>query len=108
MLISQQFTKGVKSYVCNYRPISLRCIVCKVMESIIRDKIIKYFNDNELLTEKNFGFLKGRSTVIQLLQILDHWTELLETLGWVDVIYTDLEKASDKVPHIRLLSKLKN
>jgi len=105
--ITAVYKKGKKSAVNNYRPISLTCILCKVMETIIRDKIMKYFMDNGLFTDRQFGFLKGRSTVVQLLQILDHWTELLEAGGRIDVIYTDLEKAFDKVPHRRLLSKLR-
>jgi len=31
--------------------------------------------------------------------MFDIWTELLEESGQIDVIYTDLEKAFDKVPH---------
>ena len=58
---------------------------------------------------RSLVFLKGRSTVIQLLQILDDLTETLEPGGRIDVVglYTDFEKAFDKVPHNRLLSKLK-
>ena len=37
---------------------------------------------------------------------MDMWTECLESGGQIDVIYTDLEKAFDKVPHKRLISKL--
>jgi len=59
-----------------------------------------------LFTDKQFGLLKGRSTTLQLLQILDKWTECLEHGGQVDVIYTNLEKAFDKIPHRRLISKL--
>jgi len=55
-----------------------------------------YFVVNNLLTNRQFGFLKGRSVVTQL---WDKWTELLESGGRVDVIYTDFEKALDKVPH---------
>ena len=51
---------------------------------------------------------EGRSTVTQLLQILDDWTKALETGGRIDVIYTDFEKAFDKVPHKPLRSKLKS
>jgi len=47
------------------------------------------------------------STVTQLLKILDDCTEALEIGGRSDVIYTDFEKAFDKVPHRRLISKLK-
>ena len=75
-------------------------------ESVVRDKIMDHFLTNKLFSDKQFGFLKGRSTVKQLLCIMDHWTEMLETGGRVDVIYTDLEKAFDKIPHHRLISKL--
>jgi len=37
---------------------------------------------------------------------MDIWTESLGSSGQIDVIYTDLEKAFDKVPHKRLMSKL--
>jgi len=106
--ISAIYKKGKKNEVSNYRPISLTCIACKVMETLVRDKIMEYFVLNKLFTDKQFGFLKGRSTVTQLLHIMEQWTKLLETGGRIDVIYTDLEKAFDKVPHRRLISKLRS
>ena len=105
--ISAIFKKGNKLDVGNYRPISLTCICCKIMESIIRDHIFKYFIDNKLFSSNQFGFIKGRSTVLQLLKVLDEWTKSLELGGQVDVIYTDFAKAFDKVPHKRLIHKLK-
>jgi len=44
--------------------------------------------------------------MLQLLHVLDDWTEGLESGGQIDVIYTDYEKAFDKVPHRRLLNKI--
>jgi len=84
----------------------LTSIVCKLMESIICDSVMTYFKLNHLFSNKQFGFIKGRSTSLQLLQILDKWTELLVNRGQIDAIYTDLEKAFDKIPHKRLISKL--
>ena len=55
-----------------------------------------------IINTKQFGFIKGRSTVMQLLMVLDKWTECLELGGQIDVIYTDLEKAFDKVPFMLL------
>ena len=98
--------KGNKSLTSNYRPISLTCISCKIMESIIRNHIMEYFHTNNLFSSKQFGFIKGRSTVLQLLNLIDSWTSSLENGGQIDVIYTDFEKAFDKVPHLRLLYKL--
>jgi hypothetical protein len=106
--ISSIFKKGKKSEVGNYRPVSLTCIVSKLMESVVRDTIMEHFVKNKLFTCKQFGFIKGRSTVLQLLKVLDNWTDSLESGGHIDVIYTDLEKAFDKVPHRRLISKLKS
>jgi hypothetical protein len=102
--ISAIFKKGKKSEVNNYRPVSLTSVVCKLMESIIRDNLMAHFLDNGLFSKRQFGFLKRRSTVTQLLQILDDWTDRLELGGRIDVVYTDLEKAFDKVPHRRLIS----
>jgi hypothetical protein len=104
--VTPVFKKGKKDCINNYRPISLTCIACKIMESVIRNKIMEYFFANNLFSRKQYGFIKGRSTVLQLLQVFDDWSGLLENKGQIDVIYTDLEKAFDKVPHKRLLSKL--
>ena len=51
-------------------------------------------------------FIKGRLTILQLFNVLDNWTESLESGGQIDVLYTDFEKAFDRVPHKRLVSKL--
>ena len=82
-------------------------MVCKLFESIVRDHVMKHFLSNNLLSSKQYGFIPGRSTVIQLLKMLDDWTLKLENGGQIDVIYTDLEKAFDKVPHKYLIYKLK-
>ena len=39
---------------------------------------------------------------------MDDWTDKLEKGGQIDVIYTDFEKAFDRVPHFRLISKLRS
>ena len=87
--------KGKKCVVSNYRQVSITSIVCKVLESIVRDSFIKHFQEHNLFCNRQYGFIKGRSTVTQLLTILDKWTDTLESGGQIDVIYTDLEKAFD-------------
>jgi hypothetical protein len=68
--------------------------------------MMDYFLANSLFSDKQYGFIKGRSTCLQPLKVVDDWVKSLEDGGQIDVIYTDFEKAFDKVPHQRLVSKL--
>ena len=106
--VSPIFKKGKKQLASNYRPVSLTCILCKVQESIIRDDIIAHMNANGLISKRQFGFLSGRSTILQLLHVMDEWTNILDAGGTIDVCYMDFMKAFDKVPHRRLIIKLHN
>lgn len=45
----------------------------------------------------------GRSSVLQLIKVIDRWTQILDENKAVDIIYCDFMKAFDKVPHRRLL-----
>ena len=82
-------------------------MVCKVLESIIRENIVEHMKLNKLFSDKQFGFISGRSTVLQLIRVIDNWTEILDEGGCIDVAYCDFMKAFDKVCHKRLVHKLK-
>ena len=100
--------KGEKEFASNYRPISLTSIVCKVMESIIKDDILAYTVSNKLLTNLQHGFVPGKCCQSSLLLILNFLTELIENGTDADLVYLDFAKASDSVPHNRLICKLHN
>jgi len=61
--------------------------MCKLMESIIRDHIMEFFFQNSYFSNKQYGFIKRRSTVLQLLKIMDDWTAQLDSGGQVDVVF---------------------
>ena len=104
--ISAIYKKGGTTLAGNYRPVSLTSIISKVMETLVRNHIMNYMFDNSLFSNKQFGFLPGRSTVLQLLNVLDEWTQAIDSGNFIDCIYMDYQKAFDKVPHMRLLNKL--
>ena len=64
-----------------------------------------HMKNNNLFSNKQFGFLDGRSTVLQLLAVLDKWTKIINEGGTIDCVYFDFKKAFDKVPHQRLIYK---
>jgi len=95
-----------KSQVSNYRPVSLTSVVCKVLESIIKDKIEEYLYKFDLIVGSQHGFVKSKSCLTNLLEFLEYCSCNLDQGRAVDVIYLDFQKAFDKVPHKRLLLKL--
>ena len=105
--ITPIYKKDDKKDQKKYRPVILTSILCKIMESIIKDHVLKYLKDNNILSNRQYGFLPGRSTVLQLLNVLHQWTEAIDNVLHVDVIYCDFMKAFDKVLHKRLLKVLK-
>ena len=62
--------------------------------------------DHELLSTKQFGFISGQSTILQLLRYLDATVDKIVSGEVVDTIYLDFAKVFDTVPHRRLLFKL--
>lgn len=102
------FKKGRRQDRNNYRPISLTSVVCKIMESIIRDHVMNHLKINDLLNACQHGFVNGRSCSTQLLMCLEVWTNIIEEGGDLDILYLDFAKAFDSVPHKRLLMKLKS
>ena len=105
--VSPIFKKGARNIAENYRPISLTSIACKLMEKLVKDSLLAYMVENNLLSKKQFGFISGRSTVTQLLQYLDKCADVIANGGVVDSIYFDFSKAFDTVPHRRLSEKMK-
>ena len=97
---------GDKSNVINYRPISLLCIVSKVLEHLVYNKVSTFIVNNNILCHQRFGFCRHHSTTQQLLIFLSNVHRALNNCHQCDVIYLDLKKAFDSVPHQELLLKL--
>ena len=100
--------KGEKNAPNNYRPVSITSIICKLMESIVRDEIVDHMVTNKLFSKQQHGFVPFRDCMTNLLTCLEIWTEMIENGDAIDVIYTDFSKAFDSVPHQRLLRKMKS
>jgi hypothetical protein len=82
------YKKGKKSLPGNYRPVSLTSVSCRVMESILRDKITGHLARNKLIKDSQHVFMKDRSCVSNLLEFLEKATTVVvdEAEGF-DVIY---------------------
>ena len=101
------FKKGNKHEASNYRPVSLTSMPCKVLEAVIMDAVVTHLEKHNFYTDCQHGFMKGRSTLTNLLVTLECWTSILEEGSGLDVINLDYKKAFDTVPHQKLMQKLK-
>ena len=106
-IISPLFKKGRRSQPDNYRPVSLTSQIVKVVESIIRDEIVQHLDKFNLIHQSQHGFRSGYSCSSNLLSFLESVSANVDAKLNVDTVYLDFAKAFDKVPHERLLRKLK-
>nr|VZI50842.1 unnamed protein product [Spirometra erinaceieuropaei] len=104
--ISPIHKNGSRASANNYRPVSLTSICCKVMERIIKRKLMQFLEQHHLLCDAQHGFRRGMSCLTNLLYCLELWTRAIDEGNSVHVAYIDFKKAFDSVPHQRLLYKL--
>ena len=90
----------------NYRPISLTCILCKVMEHIVASNLSQHLNRNNVLYGLQHGFREKRSCETQLIELVEELSRKLSNGHQVDLVLLDFSKAFDKVNHLKLLFKL--
>ena len=97
---------GSKTEKTNYRPILILPTLSKICESVMHDRILKHCTENNIISEKQAAYLKGDSTVSQLLYIVHkirlNWEHKKITQG----LFLDVSAAFDKVWHNGLLAKL--
>ena len=61
------FKKGSRNKSVNYRPVSLTSVICKLLETIIRDHMMDFLVKHKLINPSQHGFLKARSCLPNLL-----------------------------------------
>ncbi|MBM3938923.1 MAG: reverse transcriptase family protein, partial [Sphingomonadales bacterium] len=100
------YKTGDRCNTDNYRPIALLCTVSKLLEKIVCNRLTIYLNNNNLLSQYQFGFRGGHSPVHPMLLFSNKITEALENREHAIAIFCDLKKAFDCCDHSILLNKL--
>ena len=103
------FKKGKKFDPINYRPVSLTCICCKIMEHLVTSHIMGHSDRFNILYKMQHGFRrKFISCEIQLIEFIDDVTKYLDNGQQTDCLIMDFSKAFDKVSHSLLVHKLQH
>ncbi len=101
------FKKGSDLDKGNYRPISLLPSVSKIIERVVSEQLTHYLESNILLSSRQYGFRKGRSTKLALIEFVNECIDAMEAGESVVGCFADLTKAFDCVNTDILLAKLK-
>ena len=104
--ITPVYNKGNVHEASNYRPVSITCVTCKLLEHIICKRILNHMEKHNLMTTLQHGFRKRHSCETQLLLTLDDLIMSYNRKTQVDVGVLDLSRVFDTVPHEGLLRKL--
>ncbi|CAM5134540.1 unnamed protein product [Natator depressus] len=100
------FKKGSRGDPGNYRPVSLTSVPGKLVVTIVKDKIVRHIDEHNLLGNSQHGFCKRKSYLTNLLEFFEGVNKHVDKGDPLDTVYLDFQKAFDKVPHQRLLSKI--
>lgn len=95
---------GSRNVVENYRGVAILPTFGKLFESIVCKLITDHWSSS--VSQAQHGFVKGRSTSTNLLEFTNYAIGIIESGSQLDVIYTDFQKAFDRVSHAVLLGKL--
>ena len=102
--VTPVFKDGNAACVENYKPISLLCILSKVLERCVYNHIYHFISSR--INKLQHGFQRQKNCSTQLIQVYHNILEALDKCNEIDIIYLDFTKAFDKVSHPLLLQKL--
>ena len=93
--------------VSNYRPVSLLSCISKLFKRLVFDQVRTFLIETSL-SNSQFGFIRNRSAVKQLLLHTKSIISALDSQQQLDTVFLDICKAFDSVPHDQILLKLWN
>lgn len=105
-VVTPIFKAGEKNCVNNYRPISVLTGLSKILEKIINIRLMKYLEENRLLSDSQFGFRPKKSTSQAVHKLTNYISTNLDNGMHTIGIFLDLAKAFDTISCKILLHKL--
>jgi len=107
-IVKPLFKNGNKESMRNYRPISMICNFSKLLEKIVKYRLMSFLEKHHLLSKNQFGFRPGVGTVDAIYSVSRHIYKGLDRGDKTVGIFLDFAKAFDTVDHKILLKILPN
>jgi hypothetical protein len=100
------FKKGDKYEMKNYRPIAIISVFAKLLERVMYNRLISFFNKNGVFSEAQNCFRKGKCIETAVQSFIEQIQEALDKRILTTGICIDLSKEYDVLNHEFLLEKL--
>ena len=102
------FKKGSTNLLNNYRPISLLTSISKLFERIIYNRLLSFLERNKTIVSSQYGFRHNRSTTHPILDLITSCFDNINSKQYTTLLFLDIRKAFDSVPHNKLIKKLEH
>ena len=100
------FKSGPRNSVNNYRLISILPTLSKVLEKLIKTRLVNFFNKHDIFYDHQFGFREKHNVLHPLLDVSSYCFDQIQNKKFSALMLMDLRKAFDTVSHKILLKKL--
>ncbi|XP_045463813.1 uncharacterized protein LOC123673371 [Harmonia axyridis] len=100
------YKNGKEDECTNYRPISILPTISKILEEILKRRLLEFLDRSRVLDQNQHGFRSGKSTMTALVALMENIVEAVDEGRLVEVLTCDLSKAFDSVERDILLQKM--
>lgn len=98
-IITPVFKKGDKTNANHFRPISVLPGFSKVFEILMKARLLSHLSNNNLISPRQYGFLKNRSTTSAAVSLLDKVFHSLNDKLKTACLFLDIAKAFDRMKY---------
>lgn len=100
--------KGPRTDPLAYRPITLVSCTYKIYSAIMTERLNKWIEDEHILNDNQFGFRRGKDTADAAARLFTCISNAKNTGKAIHLVFLDIAKAYDSVPHWALQQTLEN
>ena len=101
------FKEGETDDPGNYRPISITSTISKLIEKLVKKRLLKFLHKHDILSIYQYGYRTNHSTSHAMLNVSENILDNIDKGKNTISIFLDLSKGFDCVNHKILLEKLK-
>lgn len=91
----------------DYRPVNMLPTFEKLIETVVKNQLITYIQEKNLLSKFQSGYRERHSCETALNLVLAKWKEIGRNGDFILAVFLDLKRSFETIDRVRLISKLR-